>query len=58
MTKEKAKDILSMLDGFAKLEHKSTDEVGWIQCKFSCTRARALRMVEQAREIAAKAEGK
>ena len=53
MTKEKAKDIQGMLDGFAKLERKSTDEVGWIQCKFSCTRARALKMIEQARSVLA-----
>ncbi len=50
--KEQARNVTvrDMLDSFAQLERKATDEIGWIALKLSCSRARAERMIRAARE--------
>lgn len=45
-------DVLKRLEGYAKLARKDTDEAGWIAMSYSCTRNRALHMIEDARRWA------
>ncbi len=49
MTKAKADQVLRCLDQFEGLERKNTDEIGWIALKYSCSRARAEKMIKAAR---------
>jgi hypothetical protein len=52
MTTKKAREILASLGHFAKLERMHTDEVGWIALRYCCTRAKAERMIAQAKALA------
>jgi hypothetical protein len=52
MTAKKARDILASLGHFAKLERTNTDEIGWIALRYCCTRAKAERMIAQAKALA------
>jgi hypothetical protein len=51
MTRDKAREILTMLDGLAQIAHPGTTEQGWIALKYSCTPARAASMIRQARKL-------
>lgn len=51
MKKDEAESIVRSLEGFNRLERKNTDEVGWIALRYSCTRAKAERMIETARSL-------
>lgn len=49
MTDERLKVVLAMLESFALLSRKATDEIGWIALKFSCSRMEADRLIREAR---------
>lgn len=51
MKREEAQSIVRSLERFNDLQHKATDEVGWIALRYSCTRTKAERMIAQAREL-------
>lgn len=48
-----AREIVRSLDGFAKLERKATDEIGWIALRYSTTRDKAEKMIVAARALVA-----
>lgn len=50
MSKAEAENIVKSLAGYAKLDNRGvSDEVSWIALRYSCSRAKAQKMIEQAR---------
>ena len=56
MRKDEAQDIMDRLASFEKIEHKATDEAGWIALAYSCSRGQAEKKIEKAKAIMAKAQ--
>ena len=50
MKRDRAESILARVASFAKLERKATDEVGWIMLAYGVSRAKAARMIEDAKK--------
>lgn len=50
MNLTEARTIIGMLERFAALERKATDEVGWVALKLSCDRRTAQRRIIAARK--------
>ena len=48
-TQAKLDNVMARLAVYERLERKATDEVGWISLAFSCTRAKAAKLIEEAR---------
>jgi hypothetical protein len=46
-----ARDLAKRIQGFYRLERRATDEVGWIQLAYSCTRAQAEAKIERAKAL-------
>lgn len=51
MTRSTAENILARLDTFNRLERKATDEAGWIALAYSCSPAKAKKMIAEARAM-------
>jgi hypothetical protein len=51
MTKDMRARVLRALANYAQLERKNTDEIGWVALTFSVTRAKAERMIAEAKEV-------
>ena len=49
MTKERKQQILQRLESFAKIEHKATDEIGFIAMVFSVDRRTAEKWIKAAK---------
>lgn len=51
MTPERAAQINQWLVDFNAIQHRNTDEAGWIALKLSCTKQQAARFIEQAQRL-------